>query len=649
MCPKKALKLLYMKYILTLLLLVCALNLSAQIYKEHKVKPGETIESIAKEYLVTPYDIYALNPDARTKFQPNTILIIPDSRIKNEPLEGETKEITGFKTHKVKRKETLYSLSKQYNITEEDIKKANRHLYAKNLSKGERIKIPKFKTITSKQTLTNTVKKYKVQTSEGKWRIAYKFGITVEELEALNPNMSDVIQPGDELNVPNINIKDEKVVEATSNYYEVLPKEGFYRLKVKLGLTQEQLEALNPELKETGLKSGMVLKVPQNINVSGGLTEVNTTDLKAKLKNFKIKKLALMMPYQLHRIDVDSVEETKERIKNRELLSVVLDFHIGVTMALDSAKQLGISTDLKVLDTRYQPATTSKLLEVNDFSDYDAIIGPLEEESFDRVALALKGAEIPVMAAMKKPKEVYSNVFQTIPENKVLRKAMIDFVKADSTKSKVVIISDQAHRSSSEALRNEFPGAKLIFSRGTKDDKTKDGFFIYPTDLSNVFQAGKTFVFFETKDNSFASSVISMLNNLTGGNKDIILTTLDKNAAFEGKNIDNNNLSRLKFHYASVNKDFDTDQSNGFVNAYRAEYGVSPSKYVARGFDITLDLLMRLASDDNLYKASGSNVETEYIENKFRYNKSVFGGYVNEAVYIVKYDNLKIVEAKPQG
>lgn len=118
MCPKKALKLLYMKYILTLLLLVCALNLSAQIYKEHKVKPGETIESIAKEYLVTPYDIYALNPDARTKFQPNTILIIPDSRIKNEPLEGETKEITGFKTHKVKRKETLYSLSKQYNIND---------------------------------------------------------------------------------------------------------------------------------------------------------------------------------------------------------------------------------------------------------------------------------------------------------------------------------------------------------------------------------------------------------------------------------------------------------------------------------------------------------------------------------------------------
>ncbi len=114
---------------------------------------------------------------------------------------------------------------------------------------------------------------------------------------------------------------------------------------------------------------------------------------------------------------------------------------------------------------------------------------------------------------------------------------------------------------------------------------------------------------------------------------------------FEGKDIDNNNLSNLKFHYPSVNKDFNESKSNGFFRGYRKEYGVSPSKYVARGFDITLDLLLRLASKDNLYEASSETIETEYIENKFRYNKSVFGGYINEAVYMVKYDDLRIVKA----
>ena len=633
-----------MKNILTVILFALTFALSAQNYKEHKVKAGETIESIARQYLVTPFDIYALNPDAKSNFQPNTILIIPNSKIKNEPFEAESRELIGYKKHKVKRKETLYGLAQKYNVAEEEIKKANRFLYSENLKKGDKIRIPKYKTFISKQTLSNTVKKYKVQPKEGKWRIAYKFGITVAELEALNPAITEIIQLGDELNVPNIKDKEEKKIDTTYNYYEVLPKEGFYRLNVKLGLTQEQLEKLNPELEDAGLKVGMVLKVPSDVNVDLSLMTSEITSLELSLKNFKTKKLALMMPYQLHRIDVDSVEETKDRIKNSKRLSIVLDYHVGVLMALDSAKQLGISTDLNVFDTRYQLATTGKLLEDNDFSDYDAVIGPMDEKSFDRVALALKKDRVPVIAAMNKPREVYSNVFQTIPEQKLLRKTMIDFVKADSLKTKVVIISDQAHRASSEALKGEFTNVKLIFSR--KDKKNpEDAFYIPPSDLENVFAAGKTIVFLETNNNSFASNVISMLNASIVDKTEIVLATLDKNRAFEGKNIDNYHLSNLKFHFPSVNKDFDESKSNAFVSAYRKEYSVSPSKYVARGFDITLDILMRLASEDNLYEASNGKIETEYIENKFRYNKSLFGGYINEAVYIVKYNDLRVVKA----
>ncbi|WP_418636147.1 LysM peptidoglycan-binding domain-containing protein [Winogradskyella sp.] len=635
-----------MKNILTIILIAFTFGLTAQNYIEHTVKTGETIESISKKYLVTPFDIYALNPDAKRKFQPNTILIIPNSKIKNEPIVGESRELIDYKNHKVKRKETLYGLAQKYNVSEDEIKKANRFLYSENLKKGDKIRIPRYRTVVSKQTLTNTVKKYTVLPKEGKWRIAYKFGITVAELEALNPFMNETIQPGDELNVPNIEDKEEKTVEASFGFYEVLPKETFYSLKGKLNLTQEQLEQLNPELKTTGLKAGMVLKVPADVDTTGRMATVGKTNLKTSLINFKTKKIALMMPYQLHRIDVDSVEEVKDQIKNSRRLSAVLDFHVGVLMALDSAKQLGISTDLKVLDTRYNIAATRKLLDENDFSDYDAVIGPMEETSFNRVAMALKANHVPVIAAMNKPKEVYSNVFQTIPDDKLLRKAMIDFVKADSLKTKVVIISDQAHKVGSQALQNEFPNSKLILSRMDKKNKTKDAHYIYPADIQNVFSAGKTYVFLQTNNNSFISSVISLLNGLVVNKTEIVLVTTDKNKAFEGKDIDNISLSKLKFHYPSIHKDFDETKSNGFVKAYRKAYGVSPSKYAARGFDITLDLLMRLASAENLYIASKDTIETEYIENKFRYNKVLFGGYVNQAVYVVKFDDLRIVEAK---
>ncbi|WP_299103365.1 LysM peptidoglycan-binding domain-containing protein [uncultured Winogradskyella sp.] len=634
-----------MKNFLAILLIAFTIGLSAQNYVEHKVQSGETIESIAKQYLVTPFDIYALNPDAKKKFQPNTVLIIPNSKIKNEPIAENKRELTGYKSHKVKRKETLYGLTKKYGISEEELKKANRSLYSENLKKGDKIKIPQYRTIISKRSLSNTVKKYTVLPKEGKWRIAYKFGISVADLEALNPYMNDVIQPGDVLNVPNIEDKEEKKIEAAFGYYEVLPKETFYSLKGKLNLTQGQLEQLNPDLKTTGLKAGMVLKVPEGSNTEVGLTAVKTTNLKRNLVNYKTKKIALMMPYQLHKIDVDSVEEAKDRIKNNKLLSIVLDFHVGVLMALDSAKQLGISTDLKVFDTHYHAAVTSKILAENDFSDYDAVIGPMESKSFDRVASALKGDRVPVIAAMNKPKQVYSNVFQTLPEKELLSKTMIDFVKADSLKTKVVIISDQANRATSEALQKEFPGAKLFFSRMNKKDKTKDAYFLYHSELEGVFTAGKTIVFLETDNDSFASSIISMLNGFISDRTEIVLATLDKGKGFEGKNIDNIYLSNLKFHYASVYRDFDDEKDNGFVKAYRKEYGITPSKYAARGFDITLDILMRLASAEDLYEASPDTVETEYIENKFRYTTDFFGGYVNQAVYVVKFDDLRVVKA----
>jgi len=67
----------------------------AQNYKTHKVKVGETVEDIAKKYMVTPFDILALNPDAKTSLQPNAILIIPESKFLENPVEVEEVQLVG--------------------------------------------------------------------------------------------------------------------------------------------------------------------------------------------------------------------------------------------------------------------------------------------------------------------------------------------------------------------------------------------------------------------------------------------------------------------------------------------------------------------------------------------------------------------------
>ncbi len=287
-----------MKKLIIILILFCGYSAFAQDYKTHKVKKDETIESIAKQYKVTTFDLYALNPDAKKNLNPDTVLIIPTTaKMANatDSIAKETKELDGFKRHRVKRKETLYSLSKEYGVSIDEIKKYNTRLYSENLQKGDRIEIPKYIMVKNEVALENTIKKYKVQPQEGKWRIAYKFGITVPQLELLNPNMEPVLQPGQELNVPNIGTSDEKIVEDTFNYYTVLKSEGYMALNRKLGVTKEQLEELNPELKDGGLKLGMVLKVPGDARTSLLVEDLVNTDLTNQTYKFQNKK---------HRFDV---------------------------------------------------------------------------------------------------------------------------------------------------------------------------------------------------------------------------------------------------------------------------------------------------------------------------------------------------------
>lgn len=625
--------------------LFCSWYANAQKFKSHTVKQGETVESIAKHYQIQASDIYALNPDAKKKLALNSVLIIPNFSSIEADAPQETKELVGYKNHRVKRKETLYSLSKTYNIEIDDLKKHNTRLYSENLKRGDQIRIPQYKTVISKVSPSAALKTYTVEPKEGKWRVAYKFGITVEELETLNPNMKEVLQPGDEINVPNI--EDVKETDGDYGYYAVQKSEGFYRLKIKLGLTQEELEQLNPELKIDGLKEGMILKIPANAAIveNGIIEDVETTNLSVHLKNLKPKQIAVMLPFRLNRVNMDSVLQAKRMIKSDRRLSISLDMHSGILMAIDSAKQLGISTKLKVFDTGDRPTDVSRILQNNDFSEYDAIIGPLTTNDFDVVAKALEKDKVPVISPLTKPTQLRDNVFQTIPQEDILEKSIIQFVKDDLLKRNVVIISDHAHTAVSNRLKIEFTEAKHILSR--KDKEGNDAYYIMVTDLNNAFVNGKNYVFLETNNEALVSNVTSMLNGLTNRNQEIILVTTNKSDAFERTNVSNFHLANLKFHYPSINKSFNIEQPDSFVKAYKKQYGVEPNRYAVRGFDLAMDVLLRLASDDNLYAASNSAIETQYTENKFRYFQRPNGGYYNQAVYIVKYTtDLTIEEAK---
>ena len=643
-----------MKRILLVLILVLAFgftSVEAQNFSTHQVKKGETIEAISKRYFVTPFDIYKLNPDAKKDLKPNTVLIIPISKAK-KPTITINKELQGFNEHKTKRKETLYSLSKKYNVSEDDIKKYNKFLYSNTLRKGDRLQIPKYK-ITKIVEEVEATKRYTVQPKEGKWRIAYKFGVTVEELEVLNPGITEVLKEGDVINVPNLKDEAEKQFDDQYSYYKVLPKEGFYRLKLKLDLEQDQLEALNPELKETGLKSGMILKIPHSDAIEGLIEgESEVVNLVNSISDFETKHIAIMLPFRMHRVDFDSISDAKKSLKKDPYLNVSLDFHSGVLMALDSLKTLGISLKVDVYDTRYEVSEVSRIIRENDFENIDAVIGPLTPASFNKVASELEKYNTPVISPIGTKLKLHDNVFQSRPSDDLLKTKVINFAKSDSLIGNIIIIADTKNVATANELKREFNIAKLVYSRKSKEGE--DEFFVTKEDIEGALKPGKNLVFLETQNEGYASNVTSVLASLnnkvdpesTEEPSEIVLVTTNINSAFEGDQINNTHLSNLQFHFATASKEYNENDNNAFVKKYDKLYNITPNKRAVRGFDLTMDVVLRLVSSDDLYTSVNNAPLTEYVENKFAYKKKLFGGYYNDSVYLVKYDDLTVVEVK---
>ncbi|WP_344789561.1 PBP1 and LysM peptidoglycan-binding domain-containing protein [Postechiella marina] len=633
--------------------LIYLLNIStvqAQNFSTHQVKKGETIEALAKRYNVSLSQIYSYNPDAKEGLKPNTILIIPKSKTP-QPKVTEIKELQGFKEHKTKRKETLYSLSKKYNVLEEDIKKYNKFLYANPLRKNDKIQIPIFK-ITEVVEEVKTNKTYTVLPKEGKWRVAYKFGITVKELEELNPDMGEVLQPGQKINVPNIDAAKEKTVDEKYSYYKVLPKEGFYRLKLKLGIEQAELEKLNPGLKESGLKAGTILKIPFNKAVAATEDRKENVDLATSITDFSTKHIAVMLPFRLNRVDFDSISGTKNSITRDPYLRASLDFHSGVLMAVDQLKALGVSLKVDVYDTKNQVSEVDYIIKNNNFETVDAVIGPLIAKTFQRAAVNLKPLHIPVISPIGNNLKLHDNVFQSKPADGLIKSRIINFVKADTLVNNIIIISDVKHTAVANELKREFNRATIVYSRKNKEGQDEN--YVVVDDIKNVLKPGKNIVFLETKNEGFASNVTSILNSLIQVENSqeklkeisIVLATTNKNKAFEGDEISNEHLSNLQFHFATASKESKEEDDDLFIKQYTKAYKETPNSRAVLGYDLTMDTVLRLVTSSDLYMSVNEAPLTEYVENKFAYKKKLFGGYYNDTVYLVKYDDLSIVEVE---
>lgn len=640
-----------MKKIILILFLVFCVNLlfAQNNYQNHTVKRGETVYSISKMYMISEETIYRLNPDVKHVIKTGLILILP--------LNGE-EVILNLKVYRVKRKESIKSIALKFNIPEDLLKKYNKDLYIREVNKGERIKIPLIKITmvnesksSSKTSNKNSITIHTVLPRETKYGIAKQYKISVTELEYLNPTMGVSLNVGDKINIPkSVDLSESMLVDEDEfELYEVLPKEGFFRLKIKLGLDRDEIISLNASAVK-GLKEGMILKIPKLLKSEEEIKKA-PIDLSKYIVNKRKKKIAVMLPFNYNRIDLDSINANIELLKKDVTLGVAIDFYSGVLMAAEFMKDRGVSSEIKVFDTEGKVTKVEEIISSYNFNDTDAIIGPLLSKSIEKAAADLQSKNIPVFSPLSKVKlKEYPNLHQTLPSNESMEKAMLSYISKRKDTINTIVITGKEWTKSKGVIMAALPKAKTIVP--------DEGNYLYIENIVKQIDTTKqNWVILHSNNPILVSNVVGLLNGIPKvildslgnkiGNNRLRLFAVNKSRAFDYNDVSNIHLANLNFTYPSVNKHYDYEILSPFLVSYKYKYGVMPNKYAIRGFDVTYDILLRLANAEVFEEAFATDIYTEYIENKFQYIFDPKKGYKNQVFYIIKYNNelkLEVVE-----
>ena len=162
----------------------------------HEVKEGETMWEISQKYAIRISSLYkknlmelgtepkagvVLNLQTKAISRPDTVNKVINQKISDNTV-----------VHYVSMGETLYSISQKYNVSVEDLKLAN-GLNNDQISLGMELKI--------QRSQKSAIIVYKVQSGDTLYSISRKFNVTVEEIKSWNKISDNAINIGQNIEI----------------------------------------------------------------------------------------------------------------------------------------------------------------------------------------------------------------------------------------------------------------------------------------------------------------------------------------------------------------------------------------------------------------------------------------------------------------
>jgi LysM repeat protein len=200
-------------------------------YYIYTVQVSEGLFAIGRKFDLAPDDIAKANPYIKNGLKAGEEILIPVHHSSEKKAQAETKSTPKFIEHKVAKKQTLFAISRLYNVSQEDIVKYN-PIVQNGFKEGLILKIPvavkdtkpaaaketiqvvakDTKAAVSKETKPLVAEKAKpaasqlrthiVKPNETLFSISKRYNVEIKDVVKLNPGAEKTIEVGSELKIP---------------------------------------------------------------------------------------------------------------------------------------------------------------------------------------------------------------------------------------------------------------------------------------------------------------------------------------------------------------------------------------------------------------------------------------------------------------
>lgn len=247
------------KIVLPILLCVQGLVFAQAEHIEHRVSKGETLYQISRNYNVKLGQIYALNPSLTEQIEVDQVILIPTSSGADS---GKVfaQEDSNYVYHIVESGETKFGLQRKYNVPMYIIEEDNPHII-QMLQAGQKVRIRK--SLTKDISVLRESSTHTVSQGETLTSIAGKYGVKLADLVNANKNnLREFLQIGQVLRIPSAGgVVASGKGASSGNVHIVKQGETKFGIAKMYNTTVAALEELNPHIVRM-LKEGHTIILP---------------------------------------------------------------------------------------------------------------------------------------------------------------------------------------------------------------------------------------------------------------------------------------------------------------------------------------------------------------------------------------------------